>query len=937
MKKIKFTNHSFITGFLIVFLMFFGSVLSIHGQLTTIGILPFYNESGVDLPSELGPKISRDLQQKFLTYTDILPRVMDIGTDLESYKSMTVKQLVRYGRGKGVKFLVRGGILSLVAEKSGRKKINITIEFYAEIISVKSSDSRSVRAQGNGIGKGRLSDSGIQWVLFKFSGKTFQESALAKALENGITQLASQLHQAVESLSISDETAESSTSESEVTGEQEEYIEEEYPESEEEQYTEEEQYEEEYPESEEEQDTEGEYYQSEEMSTAETDEELQQLLTQAEELIFNSSASSESIDLLSQIVEQLKEALNSKLTLMEQGEDTSEIDQEIADLKQNLESSISTIMQEEEVSYGEEDTSGYQTSGEEKRSFLSKIGEVLEDSLNVIQKIKEIRSAVRGSDQDSLYEETMGEEEVYEEDEYTEESTDEGEPMEESTEEVSGVITEDGEPVEGVTITDPESGVSTTTDSSGSYVLEKVPAGRFSDILVTKDGKQVAMGKVDLIPGRTAIADFELKPRISKKGASSLRIIPARVIVDPQKKYKGKKGTLKGVIRDNKGKPMARALVKLKGLGVARTDSKGQYVFMNVPAGTQQLSVSKSGMNVKSQQVNVTPRKINLNKMQFTSRDKILKKSEKTKLIIPHSAALISGVITDENKRPVFGAKVTAIHSSGAVSVLTGRNGSYKFKGLRPGKYRILVSKTGLASSTHSISVKSSITKTYNFKLKKSSKYKQTVLARQKSLSTARIIDAKSKLIGRIIDSTTRKPLAYATVYLKGHKSFKTDRYGNYSVKNLSPGTYWATVGKKGYKTQNISIKIGKAESKRKDFVLKSTTMIKTSKTSKVITSKKKPSFRVMTVQKGQIKGYVKDAKTGKSIAGAAISISGRRYSTNSRGMYTSSKLTPGTYTISVGKTGYSSSSRSITVRAGKTSTANFRLNTLQLRLYKKK
>jgi protocatechuate 3,4-dioxygenase beta subunit len=915
MKKIKFTNHPFIKDFLILFWVFFGSVLSIHGQLTTIGILPFSNESGVDLPSELGPKISMDLQQKLLTYTDLLPRVMGSEMDLESYKSMNIEQVVQYGREKGVMFLVRGGILSLSAEQTGKKEINITIELYAEIISVKSSDSSSVRAQGNGTEKGRLSDSGMPGASIQFPGKEFQDSALAKALTSGITQLASRLHEAVKSLSISDETAESLTPEPEVPGEEEEYIEEESPQSEEEQYTDEE------------------TDQSEEMSAAETDEELQQLITQAEELISDSSTDSESIDLLSQIVEQLKEALNSKLTLMEQGEDTSQIDQKIVDLKQNLESTISTIMQKAEVSYGEEDTSEYQTPDEEKRSLLAKMGEILEESLNVIQKIKEIRSAIKGSDQDSVYEETM-EEEAAEEDQYTEESADEGEPTEESTEEISGVVTEEGEPVEGATVTDPESGVSTTTDSSGAYVLEKIPAGRFSNLLVIKDRKQVAMGKVDLIPGRAAIADFELKSRLSKKGLSSLRIIPASVIIAPQEKYKGKKGTLKGVIQDNKGKPIARALVKIKGLGMARTDSRGQYVFMNVPVGTHQLSINKRDMNVKSQQVNVTPGKINFNKIQFTSQDKILKKSEKTKIIIPQSAALINGVITDENNRPVVGAKVTVIHSSGAVSVMTGRNGVYKLKGLKPGNYRILVAKTGLANSSLSIDVISSKTKTYNFKLKKSSEYIQKVLARKKSALSALTSDHKSKLIGRVTDARTRKPLASAAVYIKGYNRIKTDRHGNYSVKNLSPGTYSATISKKGYVSQSIKITIGKAESKLINFVLKSTTRIKTSK---VLTSKEKPSISVMKVQPGQIQGYVKDAKTGKPIVGAAISISGRSYTTNSRGMYTSSKLTPGTYTINVSKTGYSSSSRNIKVQPGKTSTANFSLNSLLLRLYKKK
>ncbi len=928
MKKIKFVNHPFITVFLILSWVFSGSVL-LHGQLTTVGILPFDNEPGVDMPTKFLPKISMDLQQQLLTYKDLLPRVMGTESDLESYKAMKVKQWVRYGREKGVMFLVRGGILSLAAEQQGKKQIKITIEFYAEVISAKSSNSGSVRAQGNGIGKGYLSESGIQWGSIPLSGKGFRDTALAKALAGGITELASRLHEAVQSLAVSDETAESLPAESEATGEEayaeeqsprfeeEQYVEEESPQAQEEQYVEEES-----AQFEEEQYAEEESVQSEEMSTAETDEELQQLITQAEELISNNTAGSEQ---LSQVVEQLKEALNSKLTLMEQGEDTSQIDQTIAELKQNLESTLSTITQQAEESYGEGDTSGTQTIGEEKRSLLSQMGETLDESLNVIQKIKEIRSAVKGSDQDSLNEETMQEEQ-------TGESTAEGEPMEESTEEVTGVVTEEGEPVEGATVTDPESGISAITDSSGSYTLGKIPAGRFSNLLVTKNGKQVGVGKIDLIPGRSAIADFELKPGLSRKGLSSLRVIPANVIIESQGKDKGKKGTLKGVLLDNKGKPITRALVKIKGLGMARTDSRGQYVFMNVPAGSHQLSIHKSGMMVKTQQINVTGRKINLNKIQFTSRDNILEKSQKPPIFIPQSTALINGVITDENNRPVVGAKVTVFYSSGAVSVLTGRYGVYKLKGLKPGRYRILVTKSGLANSSYSIEVISSQTKTYSFKLKKSPDYIQKVLVGRKGASIARPVDQKSELIGRIVDSRS-KPLANVTVYIKGHGSFKTDRYGNYSVKNLPPGTYSVTIGMRGYGNQNVTITMGKAESRRKDFVLISAARIDPGKTRKILPSSKRSSFNTARVQSGQITGYVNDAKTGNPIAGADISISGRRYITNSQGMYTGSGLAPGTYTVSAGKKGYSGSSRNISVQAGKTSTANFRLNAVLLRL----
>jgi hypothetical protein len=86
-------------------------------------------------------------------------------------------------------------------------------------------------------------------------------------------------------------------------------------------------------------------------------------------------------------------------------------------------------------------------------------------------------------------------------------------PAEEATEEVSGVVTEDGEPVEGLSVTEVESDQSATTGADGIYTLEGVPAGRPSNLFLTKAGAKVATARLDLLRSRSAVADFEPQAR----------------------------------------------------------------------------------------------------------------------------------------------------------------------------------------------------------------------------------------------------------------------------------------------------------------------------------------------------------------------------------------------------------------------------------------
>lgn len=74
----------------------------------------------------------------------------------------------------------------------------------------------------------------------------------------------------------------------------------------------------------------------------------------------------------------------------------------------------------------------------------------------------------------------------------------------------------------------------------------------------------------------------------------------------------------------------------------------------------------------------------------------------------------------------------------------------------------------------------------------------------------------------------------------------------------------------------------------------------------------------------------VKDASTGNTITGASVNAGGVSVSTGADGSY-SIELTPGTYNITVSAGGYEGSSQNnIIVIAGKATTINFELKSVQ-------
>src|SRR5215204_1756698 len=371
---------------------------SAQGGVVSVGVIGFQDESGTNAPAELGQKIAKDLQQRLVAFSDLLPRSVGPGADPSALKSMNVEQLAALGKQRGLKFVLRGGLLALTAEKAG-EETKITVRLYAEIISVETGGVTSVRAEGAGTERGVPSGAGIKWDSLNLADGQSPTSALGRALAGAIEQLAAAVHTVIASPAAGERPQTSSGA-----------------------------------------------AQAGDAAAADSDEELRQLVAQAEALLSSGAAGAESLSALKQGLEGLKAALTAKASLLEQGQDAAPAEQEITAREQELQAAVSSLTQE--VSSAEASGAEAQRPSGEKKSLLSGINEYMGEALSILQKIQEMRATFRGA----------GEEAPYAGGDPADAGGEGRAPLEEATEEISGVITDDGEAVEGVVVTEEESG-----------------------------------------------------------------------------------------------------------------------------------------------------------------------------------------------------------------------------------------------------------------------------------------------------------------------------------------------------------------------------------------------------------------------------------------------------------------------------------------------
>ena len=173
-----------------------------QAQLVSLGILPFQDDSGMNAPADLGQKIAKDLQQKLaVNYKDVLPRMLNAGLDPSAATPLNVEQVVTLGRQNGVKFVVRGGLLAVTTENAG-EETKIVVQLYASITSVESASENNVRAEGSGTQKGPV----VELSSVDLKSAVFRDSALGQALSAATAQLASSIHEAIVASASTTET-----------------------------------------------------------------------------------------------------------------------------------------------------------------------------------------------------------------------------------------------------------------------------------------------------------------------------------------------------------------------------------------------------------------------------------------------------------------------------------------------------------------------------------------------------------------------------------------------------------------------------------------------------------------------------------------------------------------------------------------------------------
>ena len=432
---------------------------------------------------------------------------------------------------------------------------------------------------------------------------------------------------------------------------------------------------------------------------------------------------------------------------------------------------------------------------------------------------------------------------------------------------------------------------------------------RFSGIVLSIENVPIAGAKVEAI-GKYgygyAITDEQGRYRIDKGLATGyynitvtatgyLKAIKVNVYIEEGKETRNinfilkPSGVIKGVVRSATGKPIVNATVIAmsedgKYSDSTSTDSEGKYV-LNTNLGTGVYIVG----------VIYAPGHVPMNKTGI--------KLEAGKTITVDFDLKVSGVINGYVKdkstgEPVVGAMVVAIsydkkfygyaitNSKGFYEITTGlETGTYNVTVMIAEGYTVPVTKTG-------IQVKSGeVVKDVNF-----------------------LLDKSGKIVGRVVDQEG-KPVKGATVFAvstdrKYYGYATTDEEGHYEISSgLGTGVYTVTAVKMGYQSlPKTNVKVTAGETATVDL-------------------------QIAKLPSGTLKGYVKDAKTGKPIKNATVKVTSSfgvvvaTVQTDENGYYEiSAGLFTGTYNVTAEAPNYKPEEKVVHIELGKVTTANFNL-----------
>jgi len=470
--------------------------------------------------------------------------------------------------------------------------------------------------------------------------------------------------------------------------------------------------------------------------------------------------------------------------------------------------------------------------------------------------------------------------------------------------------------------------------------------------------------------------DYEIRARmtaiVGQLGANNKVInrkpISGDMIIRCTVRNRKEPGALKGKIFDDAGKPVAEVLVKrsdradiITGIDkhgktishkewavreVVRTDANGGYEFRNMAEGSYIFSFEGEGYGrIDDRQVNVMAGKV----------------SEISKVTVKPLLGSIAGSVSDEDDSALKGVEVRAAGRK----TITGADGRYSIKDIRPGKYDVFFSKVNYTDSA-----------VYN-------PYKRGALPQLKNpVTPARVNPGKEtglpqkmyvmpgKVKGKITDKEDNAVQGVKIRLSRDDKDFLvTKADGMFISGAVKPGMYKAVFEKNGYQEKVADVKVSASEELNlgnivmklqtgeitgtvdpaaaavelagfgkgsgKGFSFKGLkpgdhTLKVSAPNHKSATVKEKAlPGEVTTVRikleplPGIIKGAVKTTD-GAALSGVELRIGGKKRAlTDAKGVYEIKDNAPGPYVIEFHKKGYELRSKKIKVKPGRTLTVS--------------
>ena len=319
-------------------------------------------------------------------------------------------------------------------------------------------------------------------------------------------------------------------------------------------------------------------------------------------------------------------------------------------------------------------------------------------------------------------------------------------------------------------------------------------------------------------------------------------------------------GNVTGHVVNGSGTGLAGAAVGAQGLNTV-TAADGSYTLSNLPAGAATITASLTGFAAGSTSVTVVA-------ATTTTAPNITLSS---------SSGSITGTVKSSTGTVIAGASV----GFGGGTATTNASGVYTLTGVPVGTVNLVASASGFTSVTQNVTVTGGATATANFTLTASG--------------------ATGTVTGKITNISNGAALSGATVSWSGG-STTTNATGVYTLTNVGTGSQSISAARSGYLTRSATV---------------------------TVTSGATATLNIGIATAGKISVKV-TSPTGAVVSGAAVTIKGGVVATTvtgttaTTGLFSTTWIPIGTYTVTIAKTGHTTQSKSVTITSGVTSTVTF-------------